>query len=98
MPSYRVKTHDLQVADPNWHADLAEWTAKRGSDKPFTQAEAMCSGLGFQDPMLITRDEPRRAAACLRILGYHRRHSERRGDRLAHLQEWLWHPVELHTR
>jgi len=52
MPSHRVKTHDLQVADPNRHADLAEWTAQRGSDKPFTLAEAMCSGLGFQDRCL----------------------------------------------
>jgi len=76
MPSHRVKAHDLEVADPDWHADLAEWTAQR--DKPFTLAEAMCSGLGFQDPLLITRDEQRRAAACLRILGYHRRHGERR--------------------
>jgi hypothetical protein len=41
--------------------------------------------------MRITRDEQRRAAACLRILGYHRRHSERRGDRLAHLGDRLAH-------
>jgi len=91
-PSHRVKTHDLQVADPDWHTELAKWTAQRGVDNPFTLAEAMCSGLGFQDPLRITRDEQRRAAACLRILGYHRRQSERRGNLL---QEWLWHPVEL---
>jgi hypothetical protein len=80
-----------RTGTPIWPSGLAQ----RASDKPFTLAEALCSGLGFQDPVLITRDEQRRAAACLRMLGHHRRYSERRGNRLAHLPEWLWHPVEL---